>query len=231
MQRLFAVSVATALSVACSCSPQPSPGDAGELETSAAAEPTRSQDSTVRAYDCGNELYVVAEFRPATDDVWLFLPWKSDSLPHIPSASGAKYDDGETTFWTKGDKASLKTGEGVEQSCVENRRRSIVESAKLRGNDYWATGNEPGWSLELGPERMVFVTDYGESRYEAPTPEPASDSSSRTTTWSSIADGHDLVVTIRGERCADTMSDETFESRVEVRLDDRVFSGCGQALH
>jgi putative lipoprotein len=229
MQRCFAVSVAAALSVACSLSPQ-SPGSAGEPDRSAAPEPTRSQETTVRAYDCGNELYVVAEFRPATDDVWLFLPGKSGSLPHVPSASGAKYDDGETTFWAKGDKASVDTGNGV-QPCVENRRRSTVESAKLRGNDYWATGNEPGWSLELGPERIVFTTDYGESRYESTTPEPVSDRSSRTTTWSAIVEGHDLVVTIRAERCADTMSDETFENRVEVRLDERIFSGCGQALH
>jgi len=230
MPRLLALSVAAVLSVACSFSSQP-PADADEPDPSATAEPIGSPEVTVRAYECGDDLYVVAEFRPATDDVWLFLPEKSGSLPHIPSGSGAKYGDGETIFWRRGDEALLDMGDGVERSCVENRRRSIIESAKLRGNDYWATGNEPGWTLEIGYETIVFVTDYGESRYELPTPEPVTDSTGRVATWSGAVDGHDLIITVRGESCADTMSDETFESRFEVRLDDRVYAGCGQALH
>jgi uncharacterized membrane protein len=218
------------LSVACSISSQPS-GDTDETEMAVTGPAAESPETTVRAYDCDGGLQVVAELRPATDDVWLFLPEKSGSLPHVPSASGAKYDDGATTFWTKDHEALLDTGDGIERSCVENRRRSIIESAKLRGNDYWGTGNEPGWSLEVGPETIVFVTDYGQSRYELPTPEPITDPASRVTTWTGTTGGHDFVLAIRGERCADTMSDETFESRVEIRLDNRVYAGCGQALH
>jgi uncharacterized membrane protein len=230
MHRLLVIPAAALLSVACFSSPPPS-GDNEDAQAPVVETKSGSSETTVRAYDCEGGLYVVAEFRPATDDVWLFLPDMSGSLPHVRSASGAKYDDGATTFWTKGHEAMLDTGDGVDRSCVENRRRSIVESAKLRGNDYWATGNEPGWNLEVGPETIVFVTDYGQSRLEFPTPEPVADPASRVTTWSSSAQGHELILTVRGEQCADTMSDETFESRVEVRLDDRVYAGCGQALH
>lgn len=230
MHRLLFISAAALLSVACVSSSPPSGDDQG-AQAPVVEKTDPSTAKTVHAYDCEGKLYVVAEFRPETDDVWLFLPEKSGALPHVRSASGAKYDDGETIFWTKDHEALLDIGDGVERSCIENRRRSVIESAKLRGNDYWGTGNEPGWTLEVGPERIVFVTDYGQSRSEFPTPDPVTDPASRVTTWSSAAGGHELVLTVRGERCADTMSDETFESRVEVRLDDRVYAGCGQALH
>lgn len=101
----------------------------------------------------------------------------------------------------------------------------------MRGADYWATGNEPGWTLELYRDRIVFVTDYGASCYEASVGAPASETGGAATIYSGTTDGQELVVTIRYERCTDSMSGESFEGTVEVRLGDHRYRGCGQPLH
>jgi uncharacterized membrane protein len=113
-----------------------------------------------------------------------------------------------------------------EPSAADEPAGTTVHAYEFRGR-----GNEPGWNLEVGPETIVFVGDYGQRRYELPTPEPVTNPENRVTTWSGTTEGLGFVLTIRGERCADTMSDETFESRVEVRIGDRVYTGCGQTLH
>jgi membrane-bound inhibitor of C-type lysozyme/uncharacterized membrane protein len=183
------------------------------------------------AYQCEDGRYVVAHYRDPTDEIWLFLPGETVRLPHVPEASGAKYSDGATTFWSKDREATLEEGDGGPVGCVEDRRRSIIEDAKLRGMDYWATGNEPGWTLEIGPETTVLVTNYGQDRYELPTPEPAVDPENRRTTYTGRADGREIVIRISGESCSDSMSGESFESTVVVLLGDHVLMGCGTALH
>jgi len=40
-------------------------------------------------------------------------------LPHVRSASGAKYSDGETTFWSKGNQAFITTNDKVShKDCI-----------------------------------------------------------------------------------------------------------------
>ncbi len=54
----------------------------------------------------GGHTFVV-EFAPQGESVYLHLPEKSLQLPAVPAASGAKYSDGQTTFWTKGEEAFI----------------------------------------------------------------------------------------------------------------------------
>jgi putative lipoprotein len=192
--------------------------------------PPQTQRTTF-AYECEDGSYVVAQLRPESDDVFLFLPSESLRLPQVPSGSGARYSDGTVTFWTEGREALVGPESGELVSCRENRRRSIIEDAKLRGNDFWATGNEPGWTLEIGPQTTVFVTNYGQERYEFPTPEAVVDGEARSTIYRGSADGADIVIRILGQPCQDSMADESYESTVEIRVDGNPLNGCGMALH
>jgi len=203
-------------------------GSRGNETGGAPAAPARF----ARAYDCDDGFHLVAEFRPEDDTVYLFLRERGAILPRVRSASGAKYDDpgAGVTFWEKGGEATL-ISEGAQRRCVENRRRSIVESVKLRGADFWGTGNEPGWSVEVYPDRVVWIGDYGRTRHEARVGAPEVDPTGRIATYAGSSDGHELVVTLKGEPCVDSMSGESFETSVEVRLDTQVFRGCGQPLH
>jgi membrane-bound inhibitor of C-type lysozyme/uncharacterized membrane protein len=181
-------------------------------------------------YECADGFGFVARIEGET--AWLFLPRKTQSLPHVESGSGAKYSDGAVTYWGKGEEALLETGDEVHRGCRNNRAKAIWEQAKLDGVDFRAVGNEPGWFLEIRwRHRIVFVGDYGQSRYEFPAPEPQVDQAARKTLLSTRDGGHELVVELRGRPCHDSMSGEPFETTVTVRLDGKTYPGCGRALH
>lgn len=188
-----------------------------------------SQTATY-VYECTDGSTFVSRIEGET--AWLFLPTGTISLPHIPSGSGTKYTDGKTTFWSKGEEAMLEVGEGIRQNCRNNRVLAIWEDAKLRGVDFRAVGNEPGWNLEISAGgSIVFIGDYGQTEYRFSTPDPVEDQDAGKTTYT-VADGrHELVIVLEGRACMDTMSGESFETMVTVVLDGKELRGCGRALH
>ena len=68
------------------------------------------------------------------------------TLPHVVSASGARYSNGAGTFWNKGREATFELN-GRTQTCRE--RREPWQEAADRGVDFRAVGQEPGWFLEI----------------------------------------------------------------------------------
>jgi len=181
-------------------------------------------------YECSDGFGFVA--RIEGEKAWLFLPNRTISLPHVRSASGARYRQGAVSFWSKGEEALLETGENSRRNCRNNRRKAIWEDAKLNGIDFRAVGNEPGWYLEIRRGNIiVFVGNYGQSRYQFATPAPFSDQQARKTTYRVDDGGHDLMIVIEGRRCHDSMSGEALESTVTVTLDGKNYRGCGRALH
>ena len=76
----------------------------------------------VVAYDCDGGFAFRVEV--AKERARLLLPGRSVTLPAAPSGSGAKYSDGTTTFWSKGDEASLSL-DGVERSGCRARPRPV----------------------------------------------------------------------------------------------------------
>jgi membrane-bound inhibitor of C-type lysozyme/uncharacterized membrane protein len=183
-----------------------------------------------RVFECTDGFNFVT--RLGAEQAWLFLPGDSLSLSHVRSASGAKYSDGTTTFWSKGDEAMLYFDGQTRSGCRNNRARAIWEEAKLNGVEFRAVGNEPGWFLEITPaEQIVFVSSYGETRYVFPTPDPLVDQQAHLTSYETRNKRHELTIVLKGQACRDTMSGEWFETTVTVRLDDKLYRGCGKALH
>lgn len=93
-----------------------------------------------------------------------------------------------------------------------------------------AVGNEPGWSLELGPERSSLVLAYGERRLEFVTPVPRLEPGSTAVVYSAPADGDEVAIRIAAEPCADPMSGERFPARLEVSAGEERLEGCGRPL-
>ncbi len=234
-RKLSALALALAALAACGPGPeQPAPPTPSGQEPAAAPAGAAAarEGSRVVAYRCDGGLEVVAEFEEDGSSVWLFLPGDSAELPRAEGDGGAVYSDGSVTFRAAGDRAWLAL-QGEAFTCREDRRRSVMEGVKLRGGDFWATGNEPGWTLELYPGRAVLVTDYGTERYEIPVGPPEEDRRAKTATFRGSAGGHELVVVLSGNGpCRDTMADgEVYETHVTVILDGRSLTGCGTALH
>jgi len=192
--------------------------------------PANTPRQPVFVYECENDYTFVVSIKDET--AWLFLPEETVALPSVPSSSGTRYGKDNLSFWKEGENAILETGSETIEGCFINRLRSVWESAKFAGIDFRAVGNEPGWHLEITMgEKIVLIVSYGSIRYEFDTPEPTSDQTARTSRFVAEDDQHSIEVFIEGTRCADTMSDETFESTVTVTLDERVYRGCGRSLH
>jgi uncharacterized membrane protein len=187
-------------------------------------------DAVTAVYECPGGGGFVARIQG--DTAWLFLPGNTVAATHVPAASGAKYTDGEATYWSHGDEASIEAPGFEAGECRNNRRAAIWEHAKLNGVDFRAVGNEPGWHLEIRRGRsIVFVTDYGQARYEFPAPELDEDRDRARAVYRTGDGDHELVVQLEGRRCLDTMADDEYETTVTVTLDGHEVRGCGRPLH
>lgn len=195
----------------------------------AAALAQTDEPEKVAVYDCDAELRFTVSLKG--DSAFLFLPEETLEFTRVPSASGAKFADGEHMFWSKGESAMLSYRGRQHTDCRLDRRASIWERAKLGGADFRAVGNEPGWHLEIGPKAITLVSDYGASAYRFPLVEPRVDQQARQSVYSTRTESHTLSVTLEGRQCRDDMSGEPFETTVILDLDGKTMRGCGRALH
>jgi len=163
---------------------------------------------------------------------WVFLPEKTLRLVHVPSGSGARYQQGDSVFWSKGETATLETGDQIYRNCHNNRARAIWEDAKMRGVEFRAVGNEPGWYLEISNATdLLLVTDFGNERHMLNLQILFIDAHQRRTEYHAKHGKPALHLVIEGVECRDTMSGETFEATVSVTLENRTYQGCGRSLH
>jgi putative lipoprotein len=215
--------------IACTTAPnEVIPESAPPRETS--FKKSKMPPLTAFVFECEDGRHFVAAHE-GPDQIVLFLEEGTLRLDRTVSASGTKYSGEQTAFWSKGSEALLYRYDRPPVTCREDRRRSVIESAKLRGVDFWATGNEPGWTLEIDPDSIHMITSYGLELFEFEKPEPRIDQRGRQTVYQAANAEHELEIMIRGEVCTDSMSGESFEVTVELTLDGVRYRGCGQALH
>ncbi len=177
-------------------------------------------------YDC-NGYEFIARLGPGEMALW--LPDQYVVVSQVRSASGALYEEGDISFWSKGDEAMLTIGDQAYMNCHLQPERVPWEDARRRGVDFRAVGNEPGWHLEIQEGRqLLLVLDYGMQRILVPDPVMIENDSSRV--YQKSDGGRDMQVEIIGQDCVDTMSGEQFPYRVLVSVEHRHYEGCGQYL-
>jgi uncharacterized membrane protein len=119
---------------------------------------------------------------------------------------------------------------GDPETEEELAARSVWHAAKLRGVAFRAIGQEPGWLLEMTTgEKILLLTEYGQTRTVYPYVEPEVFQAQRKSVFN-VNQG-DVIVTIEGISCADSMSGEKFEASVTIDLNDKQLKGCGRALY
>lgn len=220
--RATLVVIATAAAAACVAE---RPAESAATRTGATRPPVR----VTMVYECEAGFDFVTTVR--NDTAWVFLPTGTLGLPPVTSGSGVRYSDGATTLWTEGEEARLDTPRDSVRSCVNNRARAIWEHAKLGGVDVRAVGNEPGWHMEISPDSIVLVTDYGERRLAFPTPAVEEYPAERRSVLRASDGDRGLEVLLEARECRDTMTGEAFETTVTVTVDGRTLRGCGRPLH
>lgn len=151
-------------------------------------------------------------------------------LKQVAAASGARYANERAEFWSKGEEASIMLDGKTYTNCQSKPEQLPWAEAKARGIDFRATGNEPGWLLELDADLQIeFVGDYGNYRVITPVPVPDLDSAQRSS-YHAVTESHDLLLTIETKPCQDSMSGMQFSQEVRILLDGRAYNGCGKSL-
>jgi membrane-bound inhibitor of C-type lysozyme/uncharacterized membrane protein len=194
------------------------------------AVPASARAESTAVYLCDGDYRFVARY--GDRHAWLFLPSETIRLGQVVAASGARYSNGETTLWSRGDEAMLDVGGVAYRGCSNDRRAAIWEHAKLNGVDFRALGNEPGWVLEVSNGTdILFISDYGVNEYRFEDAHVVSDPVVRQTRYSASNRFAEIEAVLIGRTCSDTMSGEAFETTVSVLLDGRLYRGCGRSLH
>mgnify|MGYP001821321222 CR=1 FL=1 len=203
-----------------------------------ASDVTRTDwsESTTYVYRCDGEDQVIV-VTIAADRGHLFSRQASQPMQRQSDSPAFSGDD---VYYLPHQPADLAPGQTATitimgkqlVNCSNDPRAAVWEGAKLRGVSYRAIGQEPPWVLEIDRGKgFLLVTGYGENRHWFPYVEADTDSSSRTSSFISHANGEQITITIRGRQCRDNMSGETFASEVEIEWRGDILRGCGRALH
>jgi len=86
---------------------------------------------------------------------------------------------------------------------------------------YRALGTEPFWALELTGREMLFTNADGLRIVE---PQPRAIHGFAGDIYNAKRLGLNIV---HGAGCSDGMSDRRYSDKVQVRVDDRSYEGCG----
>lgn len=154
-------------------------------------------------------------------------------LGQAVSASGARYTDGRTLFWNKGDEALLEWQGRTYETRVATPDIDVWERARAADVDFRGVGSEPGWLVEIrSGDSMHLLLDYGTTVLITPLSEFGIHYGTNMRTYSSAPPVSPFHITVRIEErvCHDAMSGEGFTSSVTLELPDAVYEGCGRDL-
>jgi len=160
----------------------------------------------------------------------LLLPDREVRLAPAVSASGARFGDDRSEFWSRGASEARLTLEGGEPiECAGADGPSPWEEARARGVTFRALGTEPGWTAEVdrgGTPAMRLVLAYGERRLTLARTTPLAGGAG----FRGEAEGIVAELRIIRESCSDGMSDAEYPASVVLTVGADTFRGCGRFL-
>ena len=205
----------------CAAPSEPEGIDPGSARP-AAPQPLVFRAPATWVFVCGDgEMFVV---RGDVERGTLHLP----SGPVEVRGDGSVWRGGGWEIGIAGERATVSGNGRVRTNCLNDRLESVWQDARLRGVEFRAAGNEPGWYLELDSSgSAVLVTAYGADRHVFPTVRKEGEPLSSLAAEES---GRNLRASIDVEPCFDAMSGERYPLSVSVDLDGQVLRGCGAML-
>lgn len=91
-----------------------------------------------------------------------------------------------------------------------------------------ATGNEPGWTAEVGggaQPKISLQLDYGERKLEVPA---ATYNEESNLYAGDASDGTQVSLSYKREQCSDGMSDRDYPASVSLQVGDQQYQGCAE---
>jgi len=189
-------------------------------------------------YDCTRPDGDVFEFtlRQGPGEMAVWLPWEFGYPYLVLSLDSAEdaptYREGEVAIRIDDGSADLVVGTQRYAACVRNDLRSAWEHAKLTGVDFRAGGVDPDWVLEIrNGDTMTFRADDSRTALQVPTPAPRTDAVERMSVFDASDPAQVFEVRISGTQCVAPDRDDMMGVAVTVIVNERLFTGCGRALH
>ncbi len=214
---------------------EPEPEDA-EPEQAEPDEADESEDSERDEYadlsvandwQCGDiRIEIVAD----QGDAVLTLPWADHVLRQQETDRGIRYAGDGISLWSQAHESAVLELPG--QDGIECRPAGLPSPwalARDAGAYFRATGNEPGWVLELYDRddpvlRLELDGGSHELLFDTVIADPDGDG------YIAESPGNEAGIILIRETCRDTMVGWEFPYRVEVLLNDRELSACGRYL-
>jgi len=152
-------------------------------------------------------------------------------LPQAVVASGARYQDGDISFWNRGEQAMVETPRG-QLKCELAAGRDSLTREDHPGVMFRGQGNEPGWTVDLAHDspKLTLSTQYGENEETLPYMVSVMDNDAGRVVLENADDDDFFRVRIEAGACFDGMSGHPFPARVTLTVDGEQYSGCGQGI-
>lgn len=119
-----------------------------------------------------------------------------------------------------------------ESSSVEQNPNFLIKKFQ-EGIDFYASGNEPFWNLDMDFEKNIRFTTMDGVQYNAPAVQPSKVADANIIRYKAVTEAGELIIQIFDRPCDDTMADKKFEYEVRVEFktsaekDYKTFTGCG----
>jgi len=146
-------------------------------------------------------------------------------------ASGARYQQGDLSFWTKGNAAMVESANG-RLDCTADTTRRILTRRQRPGVMFHGRGNEPGWAVSLAHDvpELSLVLDYGERTLTLPYRVTEMDNAGGRVALASGRADHPFTLALEARACFDSMSGKPFPARVTLTIEGETYRGCGQGI-
>ncbi len=213
--------------------PVPDTVDTEEPDSEPAEEPAESELdehadlSDINDWQCGD---IRIEIVVDDGDAVLTLPWEDQVLRQRETDTGSRYEGRGVAFWSSGpDEAMLDLPQQDPMECRPSSLPSPWALARDAGAYFRATGNEPGWVLELYDRddpvlRLELEGGSRELLFDTVIEDPDGDG------YIAESPGNHAGIILIREPCHDTMVGWQFPYRIEMLLNDRELSACGRYL-
>ncbi|MBA2780564.1 MliC family protein [Billgrantia kenyensis] len=146
-------------------------------------------------------------------------------------ASGARYQQGDLSFWNKGGEAVVESANG-RLDCSAAMARPTLTREQRPGVMFHGRGNEPGWHVNLAHDTptLTLVMDYGTREETLPYRVTAMDNAGGRVALASGLSDRPFEMRLEARACFDDMSGEPFPARVTLTIDGETYRGCGQGI-
>ncbi|XKF14814.1 MliC family protein [Halomonas sp. BLK-85] len=215
------------------CAATSAPSSSGTLAEKAPLLPSSlfaGESQRFDAWQCepANQNLVTAG---SADTLRLWSMHGAWQLPRAIVASGERFQQGDISFWNKGQEARVETPRGQLQ-CELAEQRQAFTRADYPDVMFMGRGNEPGWMIKLSSQtpEMTLVSNYGRETRTLPYMVSVMDNDAGRVVIENAQADDFFRVSIEASACFDNMSGEPFPARVTLSIDGEQYAGCGQGI-